>query len=212
MSAGAAVRATRSANHRKANPAIRFRSSDKSPPAARSDFPPASAPPPGLAPASCLAPGMHPWPSQYSLPFPRAIRGPAGYGGKTFATTYRTALRRPHDQLDGSDHFVEGGRFRFQLLPARRSQAIEPGAAVVVRHAPLRLQPALDQHAVQRRVERAVFDLQVAFGPLPDSLGDAVAMQRTWIKGPEDHHVHGAGKQLGILRFTHVSHTFPDYV
>src|ERR1700722_9620311 len=189
MSAGAAGRATRNANRSKANPAIRFRSSGNFPPAARSDSPPASAPPRGPAPASCPAPGTHRRPSRYALPFPRAIRGPPCYEGKDFAMTYRPALRRPHDELDGADHFVEGAGFRFQPLPARGSQPIEAGTAGFVRHAPFRLQPAFEQHTIQGRIERAVFDLEVALRPLPNPLGDGVAVQRTWIEGAQNHHV-----------------------
>ena len=68
--------------------------------------------------------------------------------------------------------------FLCKLLPAGGGEAIVARAAIVLGNAPLRGDPAILLHAVQRRVERTFLDSQdVIRNPL-DMQGDAVAMHR----------------------------------
>ena len=68
--------------------------------------------------------------------------------------------RRLHDGRDRSRDAAPVRGFRVELAAAERAEAVELRAPVVVRRAPRRSKPAADLEAVQRRIERAFFDLE----------------------------------------------------
>src|SRR5215217_8112973 len=63
-----------------------------------------------------------------------------------------------------------------ELLAPDASQLVEPGAEVVVRHAPFRRDPSLALDPVEGRVERALLDAQNVGRHLPDARADPVAV------------------------------------
>src|SRR5579872_1009668 len=66
-------------------------------------------------------------------------------------------LNHPHDR---SHHPLKLFRLRFHLLLTRWSHPVISRAPVLVGHAPLGLDPAFHQHALQRRIQRSFFHLQ----------------------------------------------------
>jgi hypothetical protein len=52
------------------------------------------------------------------------------------------------------------------------------------------------EKALERRIERALFDLEQVFGSLLDVLDEGIAVRRLTAKGLEDHHFECAGKQI----------------
>ena len=82
----------------------------------------------------------------------------------------------------------------------RRPDAREPVVlrpAAQLRDGPLGFDPALVLEAMERRVERALVDLQDVLGDLLDALRDRPAVQRAGLQRPEDEQVEGARKKVG---------------
>src|SRR6185369_16726867 len=75
-----------------------------------------------------------------------------------------------HDQLNRTHQLIEFFRFPLQLLAAFRRQFIETCLAIVLRHTPLRFHPSFDEHAIERWIERPVFNDERAFRGFLDSL------------------------------------------
>src|ERR1700722_6840188 len=84
------------------------------------------------------------------------------------------------DRLDhagyGSDYALELRCFDGDLLAAGRGQLVIARAAVSGGDAPLCGHPALDEHALQRRVQRTLFDLQNVVGDALNGVGDLIAV------------------------------------
>ena len=71
--------------------------------------------------------------------------------------------------------------------------------------APLGRQPALDQHAVERGIQRAVLDPEALARSILDSLDDSVSVKRAAAQGPQDQQIERPREQLRDgIRF-HVS-------
>src|SRR5262249_34256042 len=65
--------------------------------------------------------------------------------------------------------------------------------------------PAFEEHALQRRVERAFFHLQNVFGGLLDGIGDPEAMQfARFGKRFQDQHVECPGRNFVALPSYHI--------
>src|SRR5215207_113691 len=79
-----------------------------------------------------------------------------------------------------------------------------------LRHAPLGLDEPFALHAVERRVERALADLERVVGGVLDPPRDAVAVARAPGEGLEDQGVERAVQQLG--RFGHASAPGAEYL
>src|SRR5262249_40392256 len=94
-----------------------------------------------------------------------------------------------------ADQFLPALRVFPQALPAGRGEAVELGAAVVVAHAPFGGEQALKLQAVERGVERALFDFERTAGDLADAEEYAVAVQGAERHGLQDEDVEGAGKE-----------------
>src|SRR5262249_30748482 len=69
--------------------------------------------------------------------------------------------------------------FHLELFPAGTGQFVEASPAVVLRRAPLTLDPAAVFNAVEGRVEGTLLDGKPVLGELADALPDAVAVQGT---------------------------------
>src|SRR5581483_7141522 len=67
---------------------------------------------------------------------------------------------------------------RFEVTPARPRQRIELGATARLVRLPARGDPPLLLDAVERRVERPLFDMEHLVRQLADALDDAIAVQR----------------------------------
>src|SRR5687768_14499768 len=84
--------------------------------------------------------------------------------------------------LQGPEHGRIHGEpaFLLQLEPPAtvRRDLVRASAAVVLGDRPLRLDPARFFHAVERRIERSLFDAQLVAGDLLDAHGDGVTVQR----------------------------------
>ena len=85
--------------------------------------------------------------------------------------------------------------FVVELAAAERGQAVELRAAVVVRRAPLGLQQAAHFEPVQRRIQRALLDLQHVARRLLDELRDRVAVHRAAADRLQDQHVERARQE-----------------
>src|SRR5690348_11676409 len=102
---------------------------------------------------------------------------------------------------DRADHAVEFRKLRSKLFSARCRQPVIPCPPIIFRGPPLRRYPALDEHSLQSRIERAFFHLKNFIRELLDSLSNAVTVHRTVLKGLEDHQVKCSGQNLGHWAF-----------
>ena len=94
---------------------------------------------------------------------------------------------------------------RAELFPSGGRELVVLGFAVVLREAPLGLEPAALFHAVEGGVERALFDLQSLVGGLANPRGGGVAVARSPLQRFEDEEVEGALEEVEIDR----GHVFP---
>src|SRR5580765_5531462 len=72
-------------------------------------------------------------------------------------------------------------------------------AAVVLGELPLGSNQALPLETVERRIERALPELQNALGPLLDPLGDAPSVHRLELQGLQHEHVEGALEEVSAI-------------
>ena len=82
-----------------------------------------------------------------------------------------------------------------ELLPALGCQAVVLGAALVLGEVPVGVDEAAVLHAVERRIERAVFDLQNVVGGEVNPFGHAEPVHRPPREGLEDHDIERALKE-----------------
>jgi hypothetical protein len=107
---------------------------------------------------------------------------------------------------DGAGYPLPVLGFRDELFLAGLGDGVEPGLAIVLRYAPLRLDPFLLHQANQAEINGALVYLQRLFAHLLDAAGNAVAMQGSHgFKGPEDHQIERALKNLRLV-LRHVRH------
>jgi len=78
--------------------------------------------------------------------------------------------------------------------PAGARQRVELGLPIVVGHTPFRVEPSSGLEPVQGRIQRPLFDLEVASGDLLDAQQDAVPVLRAERDRLEDQQVERAGK------------------
>jgi hypothetical protein len=64
------------------------------------------------------------------------------------------------DEVYAFEHLLEAGDFALQMLDARGGDAIGTDAAVAGRGFPMRFDQVVFEHALERGVERALFDLK----------------------------------------------------
>src|SRR5690242_1686743 len=80
------------------------------------------------------------------------------------------------DPSDRADDAVKLRHFGSELLAAKGGELVVAGTAIPNGRAPFGGNPALDEHALQGRVEGAFFDLQDVVGDELDGIGDFVAV------------------------------------
>src|SRR5581483_385763 len=79
---------------------------------------------------------------------------------------------------DGQHQAIPARLFGFELFAPGPRQLVELGAAPGLVRIPVGSHPALLLDAVERRVERALLDVEHLVRHLADALDDAIAMQR----------------------------------
>src|SRR5262245_27394559 len=84
----------------------------------------------------------------------------------------------PEHGANGGDDALERLLLIGEATPAGGGERVVACAPVVLGRSPLRLDAAVEQQALERRVERAFANLQDIPGELLDALCDAVAMHR----------------------------------
>src|SRR6185437_9865303 len=110
------------------------------------------------------------------------------------------AEHTPHAFGEARPAFLFGG----ELLAALRRDGVEARIAILFRHSPRGAHPASLLHAVQGRVERALFDTEQVGRRLLNARGDGVAVERT-ARGErlEDEEVERTLQDV-VLRARHV--------
>src|SRR5215831_17695897 len=109
--------------------------------------------------------------------------------------------RRIHDPPDGVHELRPSVLLACELRLALCRQPVELRTLVGLAHIPFRPEPAALFEAVERRVERAGFDLEEAVRLRTNGLTDAVTVAGTPLQGPEDEHVEGALEELEAFAF-----------
>src|ERR1700677_3214238 len=115
----------------------------------------------------------------------------------------RVRLCGAENVLNGLGYAIVFRQLGLQVLAAVRREAVEADLAIGLGDAPLRGDPALDEHLLQRGIEQALFDSEDFAGEQVNTLGDCVSVQRTGLKHPEDEHGECAGRHS---RFRHIEH------
>ena len=105
----------------------------------------------------------------------------------------------------------ESARWRCELVPlagferelaaALRRQPVELGPAVVFGGALFERNPSPLDEPMQRRIERALLDLQDVVGVEFDGLGDGVAVGRSQQQGAQNQQVQSALQELDAFFF-----------
>src|SRR5262249_24488701 len=91
------------------------------------------------------------------------------------------------------------------FLPGSRER-VEAGSTVIRRSLPVSHHPALDEHSLQRRIERPLFDRQYVPRQHLNVLRDAIAMHRADRQRLENQHLEGTWEQLVLALWLGVLH------
>src|SRR5579862_1161424 len=100
------------------------------------------------------------------------------------------------DSANGAGEAAPIGGLHFQLLAPGSGQMVEARAAAQLGNAPFGFDPTLMLQTVQRRIKRALIDLQNLFGDLLDAFGNSPAVQRAGLQRPEDQEIESALKKI----------------
>src|SRR5690349_1782071 len=139
-------------------------------------------------------------PTRRRLPLRRWLsRGERRAGvGSGPAAAWRSARWRK-DGADGAGERGPFGRFRLELLPSASGELVELRLASELRHSPLGFDPPFALHAVERGIERALFDLNRIAGRLFQPACDGVPVSRARAQRLEHERVERAVKT--VFRF-----------
>src|SRR5687767_7979871 len=107
-------------------------------------------------------------------------------------------LQRAKYTCDGLRESQPAVKFGVGDSPALPRQRVELGSAVVLRHAPFRLDESLLLHPVERRIERAFLDPQGVFRELVNAQRNAVSVVRPGAKALEYQQVQCALNEVEI--------------
>ena len=100
-------------------------------------------------------------------------------------------------RADGRGHALPLAGFHRQLPASGWREPVVLRPPAQLRDGPLGFDPALVLEAMERRIQRALVDLQDVLGDLLDALRDRPAVQRFGLQRPKDEQVEGARKQVG---------------
>src|SRR5262245_13065417 len=78
--------------------------------------------------------------------------------------------------LDGTHHAIELGAFGGELPAAGSGQRVEARSPVVLRRAPLRLHPTIEEQALKRRIQRTLANRQHIVRGQAQVLDDGVSV------------------------------------
>src|ERR1700728_635091 len=112
-------------------------------------------------------------------------------------------LRGLKNECDGFGKPVTGFFFRSELVAAFGGEAIEAGLAIVFRFTPIGGDPAALFQSMESGIERALLNLEHVGRDLPDTLGDAVAVDGTERNDFKNEQVEGALQQVGFFERSH---------
>src|SRR5207245_1424720 len=118
---------------------------------------------------------------------------------KTGSTASYFLRRGAQDSRNDIRHVVPLFRFFSQSALPRCRETIVFRLALVFRLTPFARDPALVFQAIQRRIQRALLNLQAILRNLLDAQEDAVTMQRPEGNGLEDQHVQSALQKVELL-------------
>src|SRR5688572_13804289 len=107
-------------------------------------------------------------------------------------------LQRAEYTCDGFRESQPAVQFGVGDNPALARQRVELGSAVVLRHAPFRLDESLLFHPVERRIERAFLDPQGVFRKLVNAERNAVSVVRPGAEALEHQQVERALNQIEV--------------
>src|SRR5215204_6827274 len=93
------------------------------------------------------------------------------------------------DRRDGGHELGEALRLRLELAATGGRELVEARLAAELRHPPLRVDPPLPLHAVERRVERALLHLDGVGAGIAQPSGDGVAVARSPGEGAQNEGV-----------------------
>src|ERR1700730_15735308 len=110
-------------------------------------------------------------------------------------------LRERKDERYSFEHSFEAGDLALQMFLACGCNPVCAYSAIGGRNLPFRLDLALFQEALQRRIERAFFDLKQFVGSLLDVLYERVAMHGLTQEGLKHHHLQCSSKQVSLFWF-----------
>src|ERR1700686_1163113 len=139
-----------------------------------------------------------------SGPIPRRSDryAPSGRGPDTTSYFLRPRAENSRDDLR---HAVPVFGFCLQPALPGGGQTIVSSFAVVLRRAPFACDPTLMLQTIERRVERALLNLEALLGHLLDAQQDAIAMQRAEGNGFEDQHIESALQKVELFLHESVS-------
>ena len=86
------------------------------------------------------------------------------------------------------------------MTNTRGCEAVNPRRPTFGRGSGLSFQPALLQHSLQRRIERALFHLEQVVGNLLDVLHQRIAMHGLQPQRLENHDLQCAGEKVAMFR------------
>ena len=117
-----------------------------------------------------------------------------------FLPPFMDPLCRPYDQIDCVRQTIPVFEFLIHVLSPGASQRVELGFAAGLISPPIGLEPALLFEPVERRIERALLNLQCFFGDLLNAFGDGppvLGLERDCF---EDQKIQHAMDKIGWLR------------
>src|SRR5215467_10230795 len=106
-------------------------------------------------------------------------------------------LRLAHDACDGADHAIKLQHFGFELSLAEWGEVVVAGAAIFRRGSPTRLDPSLEQHALERGIERAFLNSENILRDLLDGFGDFEAVELAGaLERAQNQQIQSAGRNF----------------
>jgi hypothetical protein len=110
-------------------------------------------------------------------------------------------LRGRKDESYSFEHSFEAGDLALKMFLACGCDPVGAYSAIGKGNLPLSLHLALFQKALQRRIERAFFDLKKFVGSLLDVLHKRVAMHGMTLERLKHHHLECSSKQVSLFGF-----------